>query len=225
MVAMWRNYLTVGIRALAKNKTYAFINIFGLAIGMAACLMILLYVRYEMSYDKWIPDSERVYQIQSWYKSSETGEEAQLQMTPYASGAALAKDFPQVESQVYLFNNNPVFLKDGEATSSEDFLFTDGNFLATVPLPLVRGDADALGQVNTAVLTESEARKQFGTDDVVGQTLTMITRGITRDFRITGILKDLPKNTHFKTTGIARLDYAGYNFDTPAVLTCWGCQN
>src|SRR3546814_9057729 len=81
---------------------------------MAACLMILLYVRYEMSYDKWIPDSERVYQIQSWYKSSETGEEAQLQMTPYASGAALAKDFPQVESQVYLFNNNPVFLKDGE---------------------------------------------------------------------------------------------------------------
>src|SRR3546814_7787872 len=109
---------------------------------MAACLMILLYVRYEMSYDKWIPDSERVYQIQSWYKSSETGEEAQLQMTPYASGAALAKDFPQVESQVYLFNNNPVFLKDGEATSSEDFLFTDGNFLATVPLPLVRGDAE-----------------------------------------------------------------------------------
>src|SRR3546814_12468662 len=53
----------------------------------------------------------------------------------------------------------------------------------------------------------------------------MITRGITRDFRITGILKDLPKNTHFKTTGIARLDYAGYNFDTPDVLTCWGCQN
>src|SRR3546814_16569435 len=94
--------------------------------------------------------------------------------------------------------------------------------LATVPLPLVRGDADALGQVNTAVLTESEARKQFGTDDVVGQTLTMITRGITRDFRITGILKDLPKNTHFKTTGIARLDYAAYNFDTPDVLTCWG---
>ena len=57
---MWRNYLTVGVRALAKNKTYAFINILGLAIGMAACLMILLYVRYEMSYDKWIPDADRI---------------------------------------------------------------------------------------------------------------------------------------------------------------------
>ncbi|MFC7500179.1 ABC transporter permease [Enterovirga sp. GCM10030262] len=222
---MWRNYLTVGIRALAKNKTYAFINIFGLAIGMAACLMILLYVRYEMSYDKWIPEADRVYQIQSWYKSSETGEETQLQMTPYASGKALQKDFPQVESQVYLFNNNPVFVKDGQATSSEDFLFTDGDFLGTVPLPLARGSRDALGQVNTVVLTESEARRLYGTDDVVGQTLSMITRGITRDFRITGILKDLPKNTHFKMTGVARLDYPGYNFDTPDVLTCWGCQN
>ena len=52
---MWRNYLTVGLRALAKNRTYAFINIFGLAIGMAACLMILLFVRYEFSYDSWLP--------------------------------------------------------------------------------------------------------------------------------------------------------------------------
>jgi hypothetical protein len=69
---MWRNYVTVGLRALAKSKTYAFINIFGLAIGMAACLMILLYVRYEMSYDRFIPDGDRVYQVQSFFKSSET---------------------------------------------------------------------------------------------------------------------------------------------------------
>ena len=60
---MWRNYLTVGVRSLIKNKTYAFINIFGLAIGLAACLMILLYVRYETSYDRWIPDGDRIF---SW---------------------------------------------------------------------------------------------------------------------------------------------------------------
>ncbi|MGZ8287174.1 MAG: hypothetical protein ACXWUQ_16330, partial [Allosphingosinicella sp.] len=64
---MWKNYLTVGFRALAKNRTYAFINIFGLAIGMAACLMILLFVRYEMSYDKWLPGAERVFQVQQWF--------------------------------------------------------------------------------------------------------------------------------------------------------------
>ncbi|MEA1014018.1 ABC transporter permease [Sphingosinicella sp. LY1275] len=222
---MWRNYLTVGVRALAKSRTYAFINILGLAIGMAACLMILLYVRYEMSYDKWIPDSDRIYQIQSWYKSSETGEEAQLQMTPYASGTAIKKDFLQVEQQVYVWNNNPVFTKDGQASSTEDFLFVDNDFLSVVPLPLVRGSRDALGQVNTAVLTRSEAVKRYGTDDVVGKTLSFITRGITREFRITGVLQDLPKNSHLKLTGLARLDFAGYNYDTPDVLTCWGCQN
>ena len=222
---MWRNYMTVGVRALAKSRTYAFINILGLAIGMAACLMILLYVRYEMSYDKWNPDSDRIYQIQSWYKSSETGEEAQLQMTPYASGTAIRKDFPQVERQVYVWNNNPVFTKDGQASSTEDFLFVDNDFLSVVPLPLIRGSRDALGQVNTAVLTRSEAVKRYGTDDVVGKTLSFITRGITREFRITGVLQDLPKNSHFKMTGLARLDFAGYNYDTPDVLTCWGCQN
>src|SRR4051794_27555295 len=80
---MWRNYLTVGLRSLLKNRVYALINILGLAIGMAACLMILLFVRYELSYDKWLPGVENVYEFQSWYKSRETGEEDKLQMTPF----------------------------------------------------------------------------------------------------------------------------------------------
>ncbi|HYD36939.1 MAG TPA: ABC transporter permease, partial [Allosphingosinicella sp.] len=222
---MWKNYLTVGVRALAKNRTYAFINIFGLAIGMAACLMILLFVRYEMSYDKWLPGAENVYQIQSWYKSSETGQEAQLQMTPYLAGKRIAKDFPQVEKEVYVNNNDPVFSKDGQATSTEDYLWVDNNFLEVVPLPMVRGDASALSQPNTAVLTRSEAIKRYGTDNIVGRTMTLITRGVSRDFRITGVLADLPKNSHFEINALARLDFVAYNADTPQVLECWGCQN
>src|SRR5688572_12846758 len=131
---MWRNYLTVGIRALAKSRTYAFINIFGLAIGMAACLMILLYVRYEVSYDRWIADSDRIFQVQSWYKSRETGNEAKLQMTPYAAGKSLRQNFPQIEQEVYVTDNGPVFFRNGEATSTEDYLWVDGNFLDVVPL-------------------------------------------------------------------------------------------
>src|SRR5688572_12792253 len=168
---MWRNYVTVGVRALAKSKTYAFINIFGLAIGMAACLMILLYVRYEVSYDRWIPEVERSFQVQSWYKSSETGQEAQLQMTPYAAGKSLRASFPQIESEVYVNNNNPVFFRNGQATMAEDYLWVDGNFLDVVPLPLVHGDPrTALAQVNSAIITQSEARRRFGTDNVLGQT-------------------------------------------------------
>jgi putative ABC transport system permease protein len=62
---MWRNYLTVGFRALTRSRTYAFINIFGLATGLAACVMLMLYVRYETSYDRWLPDADRTFQIQS----------------------------------------------------------------------------------------------------------------------------------------------------------------
>src|SRR5688572_17403657 len=72
---MWRNYMTVGVRALVKNKTYAFINIFGLGVGLAACLMLLIYVRYETSYDEWLPNSANTYQFQSHYQSKQTGEE------------------------------------------------------------------------------------------------------------------------------------------------------
>src|SRR5581483_7760686 len=113
--AMFRNYLTVGLRALAKNRTYAFINIVGLAIGMAACLLILLFVRYEMSYDKWIPAAADTYQVQTWYDAHDTGHPAQLQLTSYAAGPALKKDFPEVERVVYVYDNGPAFFAHGQA--------------------------------------------------------------------------------------------------------------
>ncbi len=84
---MLRNYLTVGLMALVKNRTYAFINIFGLAIGIAACLLILLYVRYETSYDNWLPDSDRIYQFQSYYQSRTTSDKFDNQGVPYVTKA------------------------------------------------------------------------------------------------------------------------------------------
>ncbi|MCU6424518.1 ABC transporter permease, partial [Klebsiella aerogenes] len=82
---MWRNYLTVGLRALAKNRTYAFINLFGLAIGLAACLLILLYVQYERSYDQWLPDANRTYQFQVYYKSNNSDSAFDNQGAPYVT--------------------------------------------------------------------------------------------------------------------------------------------
>ena len=80
---MWRNYLTVGFRALAKNRAYAFITIFGLALGLAACLMILLFVRYEASYDAWLPGSDRIYQVQStWHEAGQPVTDEPLTSTP-----------------------------------------------------------------------------------------------------------------------------------------------
>src|SRR4028119_920272 len=92
---MWRNYFSVGVRALAKNKTYAFINIFGLAIGLAACLMLLLYVRYERSYDEWLPNAQNVYQVQTHFRDPDTGEIDDVQLSPHVVGTTPKNDLSQ----------------------------------------------------------------------------------------------------------------------------------
>lgn len=221
---MWRNYWTVAVRALAKSKTYSIINIAGLAIGMAACIMILLYIRYEQSYDEWIPDVENTYQLQAWYANPTTsGEPAFLQMSPYVTKDRAKKDFPQIQYAAYLQDNGPVFLKDGQATATEDFHFTDDDFLKAVNLPLLAGTT--LTAPQTAVITQGEAIKRFGTDQVVGRTMTVISRGEKRDFKINGVLKDLPKNSSLQVNAIMRLDYQAFNATNPQFLTCWGCQS
>ena len=220
---MWRNYWTVAVRALAKSKTYSVINIAGLAIGMAACIMILLYIRYEQSYDGWVPDAENTYQFQTYGKNPDDGQEFNFRMASYVTKDRMKKDFPQIVAAAYIQDNEPVVLKDGQASAAEDFMFTDDDFLKVVSLPLVAGTT--LTSPQTAVITKSEAIKQFGTDQVLDRTLTVISRGEKRDFKINGVLKDLPKNSHMKVNAIMRLDYGAFNANNPQFLTCWGCQS
>src|SRR3954452_11030943 len=132
---MWRNYWTVAVRALAKSKTYSVINIAGLAIGMAACIMILLYIDYERSYDKWLPNVENTYQLQAWYAHPKDGPPAYLQMSAYVAGERIKKDFPQVERTVYVQDNAPVLVNDGQASATKNWMFANDDFLKVVNLP------------------------------------------------------------------------------------------
>src|SRR4249919_385997 len=220
---MWRNYWTVAVRALAKSKTYSIINIAGLAIGMAACIMILLYINYERSYDKWLPDVENTYQLQAWYAHPQDGPATYLQMSAFVSGDRIKKDFPQVERTVYVQDNEPVFLQDGQASATKNWLFASDDFLKVVSLPLLSGTT--LTAPETAVITQTEATKRFGTDQVVGRTMTIITRGVKHDLKITGVLKDLPKSSSMKIDAIIRLDFNTFYAESPQFLTCWGCQS
>jgi putative ABC transport system permease protein len=221
---MWRNYWTVAVRALAKSKTYSIINIAGLAIGMAACIMILLYINYEQSYDKWVPDVQNTYELQSWYPHPKDGPPGFFQMGTYVAQASVQKDFPQVERIAYIQDNNPVFLKDGQAEATKNWMFTNDDFLKVVNLPLLAGST--LPAPQSAVLTQSEALKRFGTDQVVGRTLTIISKGVRRDFKITGLLKDLPKNSSLKIDALLRMDFNSFYADEPDFLNkCWGCQS
>ena len=220
---MWRNYWTVAVRALAKNRTYSVINIAGLAIGMAACILILLYIRYEKSYDEWLPDVQNTYQLQSWYTKPDDGEPFFLQMSSYITGPRLKKDFPQVEATSYILGSEPVFYKDGQASRTEEYKVADSDFLKVINLPLAAGTT--LTAPQTAVVTREEAIKRYGTDRVVGRTLTVISKGKKRDFKITGVLQNLPKNSHMKINAILRMDFNSFFAEEPQFLTCWSCQS
>jgi putative ABC transport system permease protein len=220
---MWQNYWTVAVRALAKSRTYSIINIAGLAIGMAACVMILLYIRYEKSYDSWLPDVDNTYQLQAWYPHPKDNEPIFLQMSAYVSKEAIKKDFPQVTNAVYALSSEPVLYKDGQASPTKNYLISDDDFLKVVNIPLVAGST--LPAAQTAVVTQTEARNRFGTDQVVGRTLTLISKGVKRDFKITGVIRDVPKNSSLKINAILRMDFNSFFAQEPNFLTCWGCQS
>jgi putative ABC transport system permease protein len=221
---MWRNYLTVAVRALVKNRTYTLINIIGLALGLAACLMILIYVRYETSYDAWLPNAERTYQLQQSSVDVESGDVMRWQATAYAAGLALKKDFPQVEQVVYMMEGSPKIVQDGQSGIGEDVRFTDGNLFEVIELPFVRGDRrTALSKPGDLVLTQSEAIRRFGTENAIGRTLTFVRGETAIDYRITGIVRDLPKNSHMTMSMVARFDpKTFYGDDTETFMTSWG---
>jgi len=224
---MWRNYLTVGIRSLMKQRTYAFINIAGLAIGLAACILILLYVRYEQSYDSWMPQGNRVFQLQTHYSATESGgEEMDLQMSEIVAGRSLLKDYPdQVEKLVWVRGFAPVVIQDGRASQIEKLRMADDNLFEVMNVPFVRGSAaTALPDANSIALSQSEATRRFGTADPIGRTLTIVDNTGPVDYRVTGVFADWPDNSAFSANAVARFDLETQFADRADQLTAWSSQ-
>src|SRR5207237_6172264 len=220
------NFLQVGLRALNKYKTYAFLNIVGLAIGLAACLLLLVYVRYETSYDSSLPNAENTYQLQTLYTEKATGQTLNLQMASYVSGQRFRDNFPQVESMVYASAGGTTVIRSGEAVSVDNASLVNGPFFDTVQIPLLHGDpATALQNPGSVALSRSTAIRLYGTDNPVGQTLTQMLRGRPVDCRITAVFEDLPKNSHMKFAMLSRIDPTSYYAENPDFLTNWGWQS
>ncbi len=216
---MWANYLTVGFRAFAKNKTYTFVNIFGLTLGFAACLLILLFVRYHLSYDAWLPNADRTFQVQSERVATEEPPSF-LQRTFYPVAAGLKRDFPEVEAATALWEIRSVVLRNGQSTYAP-MMMADESFFDVLDLPLVRGDPrTALAGADSLVLTESEARKYFGNEDPMGRTLTVVRRGVSAELRVTGVLRDLPDNSHLRLAMVSRISGTVFA-DNPQAMERW----
>ncbi len=223
---MWRNYLTVGLRSLVRSRTYAFINIFGLAVGIAACLMLLLYVRYETGYDRWLPDSANLYQLQTTYVPTAESDGFTTQMSAYVAGPSLQASFPEIERRLYMRANAPTVLRGGEAFNVEHARMVDGPFFDMFQIPLLHGDpAAALAASGNVVLSRSQAIRIFGRDNVVGETLSMIGEdGEAADHRVTGVFADLPRNSHLRIGMLVRFDQTTLPV-SEEFFTSFGWQN
>ena len=200
---MWRNYLTTGVRALLKNRTYAVITVFGLALGLAASMLIGLFVHDQLSYDRFVPGAERVFQLQETFHDPDTGRTATQQGTPYATGRALVKDYPQVQYASYAYNWQPIVLVRGEPQQLTIQL-VDRDFFRIFPLAFVRGSAaGALRDANSVAISARQASKLFGGTDVLGRTLTVLTKAGQKAYRVTGVFADAPKNSHNQASMVA----------------------
>ena len=190
---MLKNYLKTTCRSLLKNKGFTIINIFGLALGLATCLMIVLYVIDELSYDRYNTSYDRIYRINTDIKFG--GNTSSYAITPPPLAAALM-NFPGVENAARLLHDAGVRIKKGsENIQEERVVYSDAGIFNIFTLPLIEGDAKtALTEPNTVVITESTARKYFKTLAVIGKTITVNNHSI---YKVTGVIRDIPVQSHF----------------------------
>ncbi|HYG31295.1 MAG TPA: ABC transporter permease [Allosphingosinicella sp.] len=216
---MWRNYLTVGLRSLMRSKAYTAINVFGLAVGMASCILILVFVRHELSYDKWLPNAERTFQVQAERVATEEPPSF-LQTSFYPAASLMERDFPQIERTAATWRTRPVVLVDRQPVYV-DMLLADPDLFEVLELEFVRGDRrTALRDPDSLVLTETEARRFFGSSDPIGRVLPVGRQGETVNLRVTGVLRDLPENSHLALTMVGRLHPGAFPTE-PEALAAW----
>lgn len=192
---MFKNYLKIAFRNISRHKGYSFINIFGLAVGLAALVLILLYVQYEFSFDKYHKKSDQIYRIGvKW--SGIVGKETDFVRTPMPLAPALKDEFPEVLSAVRLQSHAETAVSYGEKNFLEKRLFfADPDIFKIFSFPLLRGDpGTALKEPDSVILSERMAKKYFGSENPIGKVLVCDGKD---PLKVTGVMKDIPSNSHF----------------------------
>ena len=189
---MLKNYFKVALRNLLRNKAFSFINISGLAIGMASAILILLWIQNEMNHDRFHAKGNRIYVMNN--RDHFNGKLWAWNTTPKILGPTLKADYPEVEDVARINRCNFLFTVGDKRLNVQGY-FTDSGFLNIFSFPLVQGNPNkALGENYHIVLTEKLAKKLFGNEDAMGKTIRIDSNA---NFTVSGVLKDLPNNTAF----------------------------
>lgn len=191
---MFRNYIKTAFRSLYKNKGFTAINILGLALGLATCLLIILYVVDELSYDRYNNNHARIFRVNEDLKLGDNRVQYAIAMPPLAK--SLMAEYPYVEQATRIKNAWGQHIKKGNSNIVENRVaYADPNIFKVFTLPILQGNiATALAEPNSVVLTESTAKKYFNSIDVVGKTMLFNDKD---NLKVTGVIKDIPKNSHF----------------------------
>ena len=189
------NYFLSAIRNITKNPFYAFLNIIGLTIGLAAFIFIYIYVKDEVSFDKHNEKYQRIYRIESDFTIGSKHDK--FAIVPIPMGPALKLEYPEIEEFVRFRNeDNTLFKYANKEYYEDDFYYVDSTIFDVFNVDLLQGNLEkALSEPNTAVLTKKIAEKYFGKENAIGN---VIESGGGRQFKITAVINNLPNNSHLK---------------------------
>ena len=214
---MLRNYLKVTVRSFLNQKYYSLINTLGFALGLAACILILLFVIDEVRYEKGFRDNDKIYRLtQDFPMGNHLSQSATV---PFPAKNAMMLDFPDIKKAALIFRpsswGNPILLKYKDNEQYEDnFIFAEHSFLEIYDFKFIKGNRDkALKGTNELIMTESAAKRYFGEEDPIGKRITLV--GGQRDLEVIGVIEDLPESTHLKFDMIASFETFKSFFNNP----------
>ncbi len=189
-IPMLKNYFLTAFRSLKRNKLHASINILGLAIGMTCCILIILFIQFELGYDRHNKNATRVYRLAVDLEANDWA------ISAFPLGALLKENFPEVENYTRI---KPIetFVQNSDnlVKNKEKIFFADSTVFDVLDIKLLKGNpVNALAKINSMVITPARARAYFGDEDPVGKTLTRVDSKT--EFVITGIFEPLPSNSH-----------------------------
>ncbi|MCP4726524.1 MAG: hypothetical protein GY863_15880 [bacterium] len=203
-IPMFKNYLKVALRNIRKQKVYSIINMAGLSAGFAGFILIMLYIQYEMGYDMYHKNADRIIRI----IEEDTKDQYKQVFTPGPLASALKEDFPEIETATRFYKTNHILVKSENNSIVDNYWFFSDEYIFDIfTLPMVMGDPKtALVNSYSVVISEELADQLFGSQNPVGQTITYSHEPDHFDFTVTGILKNMPDNSHFKVHLLSSLN-------------------
>lgn len=198
---MFKNYLKIAFRNIRNHKSYAFINIFGLAIGMSATILIMLFVQDEISYDQYHEKSDRIYRVSREWLNAEGETSLHLGHCAPPFGPLLQNDLEGIIEQATRIGSgySPLITYEDTKIEESQFYFADDNAFNVFSWEMIEGNrATALVEPYSVVITKTTAQKYFGNEDAMGKELVFNNYGQSASMKVTGVTEDVPLNSHFK---------------------------